>query len=90
MRDPANYLMAIQMLMQKFKFLKDFSFKTNFGLNLADAEGTTYQNSQFGDAQNVQGRLTKSTGRQISYTFNPGIKLEQRFWRTFNKSIGRS
>ena len=63
----------------EIKFLKDFSFKTTFGLNLAEDNGTGYQNSQFGDAQNVQGRLTKSFSRQISYTFNQVLNWNRSF-----------
>lgn len=63
----------------EIKFLRDFSFRTNFGLNLADFNSTTYQNSQFGDAQNVQGRLTKSSSRQISYTFNQVLNWNRDF-----------
>lgn len=63
----------------EIKFLDDFSFKANFGLNLAEGDGTNYQNSQFGDAQNVQGRLTKSFDRQISYTFNQVLNWNRSF-----------
>lgn len=61
-------------------FLKDFSFKTTFGANYYDAYGTTYQNSQFGDADNVSGRSTKSISRQMSYTLNEVL--------TWNKDFG--
>ena len=63
----------------EIKFLKSFSFKTTFGLNLAENNGTTYQNSQFGDAQNVAGRLTKSSSRLISYTFNQVLSWNKDF-----------
>jgi TonB-linked SusC/RagA family outer membrane protein len=62
------------------KFLRMFSFKTSLGLNIAESNGTTYQNSQFGDAQNVAGRLTKSFTRSISYTANEVL--------TWNKTFG--
>ncbi|MDB5224280.1 MAG: hypothetical protein JWN83_2947 [Chitinophagaceae bacterium] len=65
----------------EIKFSKNFSFKSTFGLGLTEDNGTTYQNSQFGDAQNVSGRLTKSFNRQVSYTFNQVLN--------FNKSFGR-
>jgi TonB-linked SusC/RagA family outer membrane protein len=51
-------------------FLKNFSFRTNLGLNLVQGDYTTYQNRDFGDAQNVAGRLTKQFDRQLSYTLN--------------------
>lgn len=52
------------------KFLNSFSFKTTVGLNYADAYNTTFQNSQFGDAQGVGGRSTKVANRQLSLTVN--------------------
>jgi TonB-linked SusC/RagA family outer membrane protein len=61
------------------KFLKDFSFKTTLGLNLAESNGRTYQNRDFGDAQNVKGRLTESFDRQISYTFNQVLTWNRDF-----------
>lgn len=54
----------------EFKFLKNFSLKNTLGINLFDRTNTTYQNNQFGDAQNVQGRSTKASLRQVSLTFN--------------------
>jgi TonB-linked SusC/RagA family outer membrane protein len=61
----------------EIKFLKDFSFRTNFGLNVLEDNSTTYQNNQFGDAQSVQGRSTK--GMTASYPlrltrYYPGAK----------------
>lgn len=64
----------------EIKFLKDFTFRTTFGGNYYNALGTTYQNSQFGDAANVRGRSTKSDTRTMSYTFNQVL--------TWNKEIG--
>jgi TonB-linked SusC/RagA family outer membrane protein len=52
------------------KFLKDFSLKTTLGLNYIDGYNTVFQNSQFGDAQGVAGRSTKTTNRQLSLTLN--------------------
>lgn len=52
------------------RFLKDFTFRTTLGGNYYNRYGTTFQNSQFGDAQNVKGRSTKNQVRQLSYTFN--------------------
>lgn len=64
----------------EIKFLKDFTFKTTFGLNYYDDYYTTYQNSQFGDAENVAGRSTKTSDRSLSYTLNEIL--------TWNKSFG--
>jgi len=54
----------------EIKFLKDFKFKTNFGMNLYDSRSTSYQNNQFGDASINGGRSTKGFDRQVSYTLN--------------------
>ena len=59
----ANTFLAID-------FLDGFTFRTTLGGNYYNAYGTTYQNSQFGDAQNVSGRSTKQNNRQLSFTFN--------------------
>ncbi|RYY61270.1 MAG: TonB-dependent receptor [Chitinophagaceae bacterium] len=64
----------------EIKPTKDFTFKTNFGVNLWDDNGTTYQNNQYGDADNVSGRSTKQFDRQVSYTFNQVL--------SYNKEIG--
>jgi TonB-linked SusC/RagA family outer membrane protein len=63
------------------KFLKDFNFRTTVGGTYENAFGTTYQNSQFGDAANVNGRSTKSDSRELSYTFNQVL--------TWNKKFGK-
>lgn len=61
------------------KLTNDLSFKTTFGINLWDNNATTYQNNQFGDAQNVRGRSTKSFGRQTSYTLNEVLTWNHNF-----------
>ena len=61
------------------KISKHFSLKTTLGLNSYNSYGTTYQNNQFGDAQNVKGRSTKSQYRQISYTLNEVLSWNQSF-----------
>ncbi|NEM96705.1 SusC/RagA family TonB-linked outer membrane protein [Pontibacter burrus] len=64
----------------EIKFLKDFTFKTTFGGNYYNGFSTGYQNSQFGDAQNVAGRSTKTDTRTLSYTLNQVL--------TWNKTFG--
>jgi TonB-linked SusC/RagA family outer membrane protein len=64
----------------EIKFLKDFSFKTTFGINYINTYGTVFQNSQFGDAQGVGGRSIKTATRQFSYTLNEVL--------TWNKTFG--
>jgi TonB-linked SusC/RagA family outer membrane protein len=61
------------------KFLKNFSLRTNIGLNLVQGDYTTYQNRDFGDAQNVSGRLTKQFDRQLSYTLNEILYWSKEF-----------
>ena len=63
-----------------FKFLNDFTFRTTLGGTYYNSYGTTYQNSQFGDAQNVAGRSTKSNNRQLSFTWNQVL--------SYNKVVG--
>lgn len=63
----------------EIKFLKDFTFRTNFGLNVLEDNATLYQNNQFGDAQNVQGRSTKGFDRQLSYTLNQVLSWGKTF-----------
>lgn len=62
------------------KFLKNFSFKTTLGINVWDRSATTFQNGQFGDADNVKGRSTKTGTRQFSTTLNEVL--------SWNKSFG--
>jgi TonB-linked SusC/RagA family outer membrane protein len=57
----------------------NFAFKTTFGINLYDDYSTSYQNNQFGDAQNVKGRSTKSQTRQSSYTINQILSWKKDF-----------
>ena len=58
---------------------KGLSFKTTLGANYYDAYATTYQNNQFGDADNVDGRSTKSNGRQLSLTLNEVLSYSKAF-----------
>lgn len=61
------------------KFLKNFSFKTTLGFNIWDNRTTSYQNNQYGDAQNVRGRSTKTTTRQSSLTLNEVLSWSENF-----------
>lgn len=54
----------------EIKFLKDFSLRTNVGINLNENNGLTYQNNQYGDAATVQGRGIVSSSRNFSTTIN--------------------
>lgn len=61
------------------KFLKNFSFKTTAGINYGDGFNTTFQNSQYGDAQGVGGRSTKTSNRQLSITLNEVLSWNKDF-----------
>ncbi|TDO19297.1 SusC/RagA family TonB-linked outer membrane protein [Pedobacter duraquae] len=61
-------------------FLKDFKLRSTLASTYYDAYATTFQNSLFGDADNVAGRSTKQMNRQFTYTFNQVL--------TWNKSFG--
>jgi TonB-linked SusC/RagA family outer membrane protein len=61
------------------KFLKHFSLRSTLGVTLLDDYETTYQNSQFGDAQNVQGRSTKENDRRITLTLNEVLSYNRTF-----------
>ncbi len=61
------------------KFLKDFSFKSTLGVDFYNSNGTTFQNSLFGDAANVKGRSTKTNTRNMSYTFNQILSWSKKF-----------
>lgn len=61
------------------KFLKDFTFRTTLGGNYFNRYGTTFQNSEFGDAANVSGRSTKNHTRQLSFTFNQILTYDKTF-----------
>ncbi|MDN3586991.1 TonB-dependent receptor [Pedobacter aquatilis] len=60
-------------------FLKDFKFRTSIATTYYDASATTFQNSLFGDAQNVAGRSTKSDNRQLTFTFNQVLSYAKNF-----------
>jgi TonB-linked SusC/RagA family outer membrane protein len=61
-------------------FLEDFKFRTTLAATYYDGYTTTFQNSLFGDAQNVSGRSTKINNRRITYTFNQVL--------SYNKELG--
>lgn len=63
----------------EISFLKNFTFKTTLGVNYWDNYNTEYQNSQFGDADNVGGRSTKTISRQVSYTLNEVLTWSKTF-----------
>jgi TonB-linked SusC/RagA family outer membrane protein len=59
------------------KFLKDFTFRTTLGGTYYNSYATTFQNPEFGDAANVDGRSTKGNTRQLSFTFNQVLSYDK-------------
>ena len=60
-------------------FTKDLSFKTTLATTIWDRNSTNYQNNQFGDAQNVRGRSTKTAERIVSLTLNEVLNYSKNF-----------
>lgn len=50
--------------------LQGLKFTTNFGFHYGNANDMTYYNPYNGNARATSGRITKSNGRTLSYTFN--------------------
>lgn len=59
--------------------LKDFKFRPSISTTFYDANTTTFQNSLFGDADNVSGRSTKSNNRQLTYTLSQVLSYNKKF-----------
>jgi TonB-linked SusC/RagA family outer membrane protein len=71
------------------KFLKDFTFKTTVGGTIWNGHTTSFQNSLYGDAQNVQGRSTKANAKQLNFTFNKILTYDKTFGdHSFNVLAG--
>ena len=60
-------------------FLKDFTLNTNFVLNYYNGTQDNFQNSRYGDASNVMGRMNRGLTTQYSYTFNQMLKWKPSF-----------
>ncbi|MEO7310382.1 MAG: SusC/RagA family TonB-linked outer membrane protein [Chitinophagaceae bacterium] len=65
----------------EIKFLRNFTFRSNFALNYFGVDGTTYQNNQYGDAAGVKGRSTVSFTKSTSLTLNQVL--------SYNKDFGK-
>lgn len=61
-------------------FLKDFNFRTNFIVNYLGNTQNQFQNMTYGDAVNVGGRMNRTVGNRVDYTFNQLL--------TWNPSFG--
>ncbi len=61
--------------------LQGLKLTINYGMDLQNSQGMTYYNPDNGNAVNVDGRITKQTGRMFSYTLNQLLSYD----RTFGK-----
>jgi TonB-linked SusC/RagA family outer membrane protein len=62
-----------------FKIMDGLTFRANLSADYYSLYQTTFQNPQFGDAANVQGRGTKTYNRNLSITFNQLLNYNKRF-----------
>lgn len=69
----------------EIRFLKDFSFRVNLGVNYLSNDITNYQNNQFGDAAPSTpgggdgGRSTKTSDKALSLTGNQVLNWRKSF-----------
>ncbi|MBW6499435.1 MAG: TonB-dependent receptor [Bacteroidales bacterium] len=62
-----------------FKIMDGLTFRANLSADYYSLYQTTFQNPQFGDAANVQGRGTKNFNRSLSITFNQLLNYSRQF-----------
>lgn len=60
-------------------FLKGFSLSSNFGFDYINTNQSVYYNPFFGNAESAKGRLTKTNGRTMSFTFNQLLNYNKTF-----------
>lgn len=51
-------------------FLKDFTLRSNFVLNMRNYSQNGFQNMLYGDAENIGGRMDRTLFNNTTYTFN--------------------
>lgn len=76
----ARTFLAIGSDKEEAGWLKGLKFTINFSSDIASSRGTNFYNLYHGNAQAAHGRLTKSSSRMQSYTFNQLL--------TWNRSFG--
>jgi len=76
----ARTFLAIGSDQDKAGWLKGLKLTANFGVDYVSSNGTTFYNMYHGNAASSNGRLTKSNGRTLSFTFNQLL--------TWNRSFG--
>lgn len=57
----------------------DLKFRVGLGLDNINTRNTSYYNPDFGNAASVNGRLTKTSQRVFSYTFNQVLSYQKDF-----------
>lgn len=62
-----------------FNIMDGLTFRTNLSADYYSLYQTNFQNPQFGDAANVQGRGTKTFNRSYSVTFNQLLNYARQF-----------
>ena len=63
----------------QINFSRSLYFKSNFGINRNTLDEFHYENSQYGDAATVQGRVTRNNTLTTSWTWNNMLNFDQRF-----------
>lgn len=62
-----------------FRLMEGLNFKVSMSSDYNNYSGLTHQNQKYGDAQNFQGRSTRTTGRTFSYTANELLTYDKSF-----------
>jgi TonB-linked SusC/RagA family outer membrane protein len=62
-------LQALGVTYLEAKFAKDFTARANFDFNYYNGRRNSFQNMEFGDAENVSGRYNRTFTNQFVYTF---------------------
>ena len=62
---------------EKFGFLEGLKLSSNIGFDLVNSRGTVYYNPLFGNAASSGGRLSKSSSRTFSYTWNQLLNYDR-------------
>lgn len=63
----------------QFNIIEGLNFRTSLSTDYYSRYQTTFQNPEFGDAANVQGRSTKNFHRNMSITFNQLLNFNRQF-----------
>ncbi|MGB4397973.1 MAG: TonB-dependent receptor [Daejeonella sp.] len=73
----------------EIKFLKDFTFRPSFNIDLRQSNSEAYQNAIVGDGAGLNGAASRTNSLTRSYTFNQVLSYDKSFGRhTFNALAG--